>query len=598
MMTSKRGLTRALRPLAPVMAILMLLTACSVSGSDTSGSSNDAELTTSTQTVDSSSDETSESITAVSVDSVVSVDPADLEWDQSEAVVISLEGSSAVADSSSVMIDGSTITIQTGGTYVLSGELTDGRVVVDSADDQTVRLVLDGVVVSNESGPAIAVSDAESVIVVLADGSSNHLEDGTTYASTYLDSNLDATLVSKSDLVIGGDGELTVVGHYNDGIASSDGLLIASGVLVIDAVDDGVRGKDYLAVESADLTVNAGGDGLKSDNEDGADVGYIAIAGGSFTIEAGGDAIAAETDLQIASGTFALTTTGAGGVDSAKGLKAGVSLVVDGGSFDIDTADDSIHSNGSISINGGEFALSSGDDGIHADASLTIHDGVIAIAKSYEGLESAVVTLNGGEIEIVADDDGINISGGNDGSGQAGGFGGGGRGGGDNFANEDYWLHINGGTTVIYADGDGIDVNGYFDMSGGTVIVHGPTMNMNGALDVNGTFEISGGFLVAAGSAGMAETPDASSEQAFVAFQLNGSRAAGSITQIVSDDGSVLVTFETAKAYQAFVFSSPDLVSGESYEIYVDGQASGSSLGGVYQSEAVSGTSIGTVSAS
>ena len=144
------------------------------------------------------------------------------------------------------------------------------------------------------------------------------------------------------------------------------------------------------------------------------------------------------------------------------------------------------------------------DDAFHSETSLTIDGGDINITECYEGLESLVITINNGTIRIVSSDDGINVAGGADGSG-------------DPFPNPDQVtpgaiLEMNGGYVAIYAQGDGCDSNGSVDFTGGTMIVHGPTANNNGALDCNGTFEISGGFLVAVGSVGMAEMPDSSSQ--------------------------------------------------------------------------------------
>ena len=149
---------------------------------------------------------------------------------------------------------------------------------------------------------------------------------------------------------------------------------------------------------------------------------------------------------------------------SAKGIKGAVCVIIDGGDFTIDAADDGIHSNGSVVINGGTFTIASGDDGIHADASLEINGGDIHITDSYEGIESAIITINDGNIHILASDDGINVAGGKDGSGMNPALGAGGRPGRgpgqDAFstASGNYFLYIHGGYVVVEASGDGIDV--------------------------------------------------------------------------------------------------------------------------------------------
>jgi hypothetical protein len=509
-------------------------------------------------------------------------------------VDIVLAGDAISASGAGVTIDGSTATITSAGTYNLSGSLADGQIVVDSADEGTVRLILNGVDIHCAASAPIYVRNAEEVTIVLADGTENVVSDGETYLfADPAEEEPNAVIFSKADLVITGNGSLLVQGNYNDGIASKDGLVIASGAITVNAVDDGIRGKDYVVIEDGAVTVTAGGDGLKADNEEDTAAGYIAIKSGVIAVTAGGDAIAAQTDVLITGGDFTLTTGGsAGGVaaaTSAKGIKGVVSVVIDGGTFAIDAADDAIHSNDNITINGGDFALASGDDAMHADATLTINDGVIRITKSYEGIESAVITINGGDIAVVASDDGINVAGGNDGSGMAGGMQPGGRpgrGGGqgmDAFTyTGNYYLTIHGGNIVVEAAGDGIDVNGAIEMTGGVMIVNGPTQQMNGALDYDGGFNISGGYLAAAGSAGMAQAPGASSSQYSLLLNFPSALPAGTLIHIQTSAGENLLTFAPSKTFQSVAFSSPALERGDTIQVTYGGSATGATVGGVY----------------
>ncbi len=152
----------------------------------------------------------------------------------------------------------------------------------------------------------------------------------------------------------------------------------------------------------------------------------------------------------------------------------------------------------------------------------------------------------------------------------------------------DYYLYINGGYIYVDADGDGLDINGAIAMTGGTVLVNGPTENMNGALDYDGGFSLSGGFLVAAGSAGMAQAPDGSSSQNSLLINLNGSLPAGTLIHIQNSAGEDILTFAATKQYQSIAFSSPELVNGETYTVYYGGSSSGSLVDGLYQDGAYS----------
>jgi hypothetical protein len=529
--------------------------------------------------------------------------------ESSGSIPIVLNGDSITGDGEGATVAGSTVTITSPGTYSLSGSLGDGQVIVD-VEDGIVGLVLNGVDVSSSTGPAIYILSAQEAVIVLEDNAENHVSDGSARANEGTEDEPTAAIFSMADLTISGNGSLEVDGNYQDGITSKDGLVVTGGAITIRSIDDGIRGKDYIIVQSGEIAVNAGGDGLKSDNEEDAARGYVRIEDGTLDVTAGGDAIQAQTAAMVIDGELTLVSGGghSSRVDesaSAKGLKGVASVTIDGGTFSVDSADDAIHSNGSIVINDGTFVLSTGDDGMHADETLEVNGGDIRITDSYEGLESAVITINGGDIRLVSSDDGINVSAGNDGSGFAMGPGrGGGRGqmpggdqgqfpgggqpqggwpGQDAFATGDNYLNIHGGYIVIDAYGDGLDVNGPIEMTDGVVLISGPTENMNGALDYSGQFNISGGFLVAAGSAGMAEAPSASSAQNSLLVGFNGTARAGVLFHIETADGEQVLTYAPAKEYQTIVISSPMLEVGSTYELYLGGSYAGEASDGLYE---------------
>jgi hypothetical protein len=526
----------------------------------------------------------------------------DAQWTSGDAVAIMLADGATTVSGEGATVTENTVTITAAGAYLLSGTLTDGQVVVDTEDKEIVQLILNGVDIRNSSSAPIFVAAAEATVLILADGSENFIADGATYVfPNPEDDEPNAAIFSKDDLAIAGNGALTVEANYNDGIGSKDSLVISGGDITVNAVDDGVRGKDYLMIEGGTFDITAGGDGFKADEDEDATLGYVAIAAGTINITAGGDAISAETDLMITGGDFTLSTAGGSTALineelSAKGIKSGVSLTIDGGTFAIDSADDAIHTNGALAIGGGVFALATGDDGIHADAALTINGGEIVIRQSYEGIESAVITINDGNIHLTSSDDGVNVAGGVDGSGDGGpggGFGGRGGRGGERPADYVYtgsnWLYINGGYLVVNAAGDGLDANGAIAMTDGVVIVNGPTERMNGALDYDGTFNISGGFLVTVGSAGMAQAPGLASTQNSLLLNLDSTAAAGTLVNIADNNGDSLLTFAPAKAYQSITFSAPTLASNGSYTVSLGGNASGDATDGLYSGGDYSG---------
>jgi hypothetical protein len=516
---------------------------------------------------------------------------------------IHLEDNSATIDGSGASIEDNVVTINSAGSYSISGTLDDGQIFVNVEDEGMVELVLNGVNITNSSGAPIYINSAETAVITLAAGTENTISDGAQYIFDDADTTEpDAAIFSNSDLVMNGDGSLTITANYKDGIASKDDLEILDGTITVSALADGIKGKDSVVIKDGVLTINAGSDGIQSTNAVDTEKGTVSIEGGTIIVIAGLDGIQAETNLAVSGGTIAITSGGGsansstaenqgnpGGergmenntddttVESTKGLKAGVDIIISGGMIQIDSFDDAVNSNNRVTINNGEILISSGDDGMHADAALEINDGTINITKSYEGLESAAITINGGTINLVASDDGINVAGGNDGSSMNG------RSGQNNFADSgDYNLIINGGYIVIDAGGDGLDANGSIEMTDGKVIVYGPTNNGNGPLDYLGTFNISGGFIAAVGSSGMAQSLSTSSTQYSVLYNYSATQAGATLLHLESQDGEDILTLLPSKEYQSVLISSPDLKNGTTYNLYSGGSSSGINTDGLY----------------
>ncbi|WP_409340619.1 carbohydrate-binding domain-containing protein [Paenibacillus sp. MBLB4367] len=513
------------------------------------------------------------------------------DWTKENPVEIRLNGTSASIDGSGAKVKDKSVVITAPGTYVLSGTWDDGQIVVNVAETETVRLVLNGVDIHSSGSAPIYVKEADKAILTLQEGSKNRISDGEKKASAEAsDDEPTAAVFSKADLTVNGTGTLIVHGNANDGMTSKDDLKITGGSIEVYAADDGVIGRDLVAVKDGNLSVEAGGDGIKTTNDTESSKGNIAIEGGTFRIKAGSDGMQSAAAIRIDGGSYTIVSGGGSangkvrtGNDqqgprgsqnnaqqstktdspSAKALKATTTVAVSAGTFSIDSSDDAVHSNGSIVLSGGEMKIVSGDDGLHADASIEIAGGTIDIAKSYEGIESSEITIADGIIRVVSSDDGVNVSGGNDGSSL------GGRPGQNQFAaSANSKLSIHGGTITVDANGDGLDANGSIVMTGGTVLVSGPTANNNGALDYDGTFNMSGGSLVAAGSAGMAMTPSEESGQSSILMTYSQTQAAGTAVRLKDGDGNVVADVTPAKAFQTIVISSPDLKKGKTYVLY------------------------------
>lgn len=499
----------------------------------------------------------------------------DYTYDSSNITEITLNGNSITVNGNGASENGSTVTITNAGTYRITGSLTDGQIIVNSEDSEKVQLLFNGINVNCSYNAPIYINESDKTVIILEENTHNYVSDGETYEASEEDAN--AALFSKDDLSISGAGTLTVTANYNDAITSKDGLIINSGTYVVNSIDDGVRGKDYLIINDGNFTLNVEGDGLKSDNDSEVDKGFITINDIEINAVSGNDAIQADTNILIYYGEFNLTSGGGNNAylasdTSAKGIKAGTNIAIEDGIFEINSADDAIHSNNSILINDGTFNITSGDDGIHSDEVLEINGGNINVTKSYEGIESADITINNGTIHLTASDDGLNVAGGVDNSGY------GGRGG---HAAGNYRLYINGGHIVVDAKGDGIDVNGSIEMVDGTVIVNGPNSGANGPLDYDGYFKSTGGFVVAVGTSNMAQTISTSSTQYGVLAKFS-TQQANQMINVQSNSGVTIFSFVPTKSYQSIAFTSPKLEKGTTYNMYFGGSSTGENTDGLY----------------
>ncbi len=514
------------------------------------------------------------------------------EFSSSENIVLS--GNSAATDSRNVTIDGGVVTILGGGYYKITGELTDGSIVVNSADNAPVYLMLDNASVTSSDFSAIYVKQATKVVLSLKSGTVNNLTDASEYSEAKQEnSKPDAAVYSRDDLTINGDGTLNITGNFGDGIKANDDLKIIGANINITASDDGINANNYAFIADSCLNITSDGDGIKCD-EEAADKGFGVVENSVITINSNGDGMTASSSLYIPSGDFNIITGGGSGnanahkssmggrgqmasssdASSTKGIKAAKDLNIVSGSFYIDSADDTLHANGNVIISGGSYILLSGDDAVHADSNLILAPQSIDIQKCYEGLEAAYITINSGDISIISSDDGINATGFN----SSGGMGAMMHGGSAKTDEEDIYLTLNGGNIRIETSGDGFDSNGSAVINGGFLEIYGPENSGNGSIDVGDggyVLIVNGGTLLAAGSSGMAETPYNNSKINTIVFYLNEYQASGSVISITDSNGQELISGTSSKKFNWICFTDASIIEGESYTLKIDGEEVG-----------------------
>lgn len=436
--------------------------------------------------------------------------------------------------------------------------------------------------------------------------------------------------IDGSDSVEIENGNITITAK-NDGIHVNDTLAISGGTVTVTAEGDGLQADEIVDISGGTVNVTTTGE---MPAETTAFGGMNFRPDQNATAEER-QALREEMMKQYEAAQAAELETDNSDDVTSKGIKADWLLEISGGSVTVNSTDHAVHCKSDINISGGDISLASeSKKGISAHGNVVFDGGDITITKSTEGIESKqILTINGGNFNITASDDGLNAGGngmddmfGMGGRGQMnaadiqseqqmpsgeqmfspdmqggqqaqgsqfGGrgqmtppdmqngqqplneqFGGGfGRGQETNEISSEHHIQINGGNLYINAQGDGIDSNGSLVIDEGTVIVDGPSMSGNSALDSDGAIMVNGGTLIAVGEAGMVEAPNSYSSRNVLNMTLTAEAAAGTVIEVKSADGTVIMSHTAAKSCRSIIFSSPDLVTGGEYTLYVGGAA-------------------------
>lgn len=531
----------------------------------------------------------------------------DLSWDTSSETAIDLSNPTAT---DGVTVEDGTLTITKAGTYKLSGEY-QGQIKVETADSDAVRLVLDNANITNSSGAALNVVNADEVILYSASGTTNTISDGADYTATGED-DPDAVVYSKADLTIAGEGTLKVNGNHEDGIHTSDGLVIASGTLEVNAANTGIKGKDYVDILGGTINVTAQQDGIKSTNDTDEGQGWTRLSNGTVTVNAGDDGFKASRVVEISGGSLTVE-------QSDEGIEAQY-INVSGGDVNVTSADDGM--NASLKTSDSESTDSSANTSDAANqqqnnqqqnnqqqgslpggqqsetsnqqqqgtgqppqgqppaVSGTSQDGTSQNGTSGTGQQQNNTqnqgnqnmgqppAMPGGNAQDGTSQNGTTGTG-QQGMGQPpqGGMPGGGGGG--TFEVVDAAINVSGGNITVNAEGDGIDSNGVTTLSGGTLIVNGPSQGGNAALDTNGDLLLNGATVLSGSTADMFEAPSTNSTSGYLKLTNSSGFEQGSTVQVADSSGKVVANYKVTKSnVQLVLVSSSSIVKGQSYTVY------------------------------
>ena len=506
----------------------------------------------------------------------------DLTWDSSSEVTIDLSNPTAT---DGVTVSDGVITITKAGNYKLTGTYS-GQVKVEAADSDMVRLILDNATITNSTGAAINVAEADEVVIYTASGSTNTVSDGSSYSDTASGSP-DAAIYSKSDLTLAGEGTLKVEGKYEEGIHTTDGLVIASGTLEVTAANTGIKGKDYVDILDGTVTVTATKDGIKATNDTDGNRGWVRLSGGTVNISAGDDGFKAERVLEISGGTLNIT-------ESNEGIEAQYINILDG-TVNVTSSDDGINASYSTTSTSSTSTTSTESTSSSTTQTTQTSQTSQTAQNTQSGQPAQGNAAQGGQ----GGQGGQPPAGGQAPSGNMGqppaGGGGGMGGGGGTFEVVDATINIAGGTVTVNANGDGIDSNGTAPLSGGTLVVNGPFTGGNTSLDTNGDLLLNGTTVVAGNSGDMFEAPASSSTSGYVKLTNLSNISSGTTIQVADSSGKVVANYKVTNSNTALILvSNANITKGQSYTVYTTTDSVDASSTSV----ASNATSLGSFTAS
>ncbi len=490
----------------------------------------------------------------------------DASYDEASATQITLADSGVAVEGEGASANGSTVTIDDAGTYVVRGSLSDGQIVVDAQDTDKVQVVFAGVQIAHADGPAFFVKQADKCFLTLAAGTANALSDGENYTLEEGADEPNAALFSKDDLTINGEGSLRVTGAYQHAISSKDDLVITGGSFDIQAAADALRGRDCVKISGGTFTLRSGEDAVKSNNDEEDGRGYISIDGGVFDVIAGDDAFHAETLLRVADGAIDVSSC-------VEGLEGEV-VLISGATTHIVSSDDGINaasSSASAAAAGLESATSAEPP---SNSSAAPDSEPFAGGAALEGAGPSDASMPLGDAPNA---ESIHQGAGADAAEPSAG-------------NANCAVVITGGYTIVDAGGDGVDSNGSFEMTDGVLLVIGPESSDDSFFDYDASATISGGTCLMVGGVGMAQG-FSSASQAYIMTSASGQ--AGQNVAIVDEAGAVLASLTVSRSFTMVAASASAMVEGSSYSVVV-GDAPTDANGDGF---ATSGTTAGLVAA-
>ena len=495
-----------------------------------------------------------------------------------QSLSIVYDGTTATCDKTidnvTVTIDGADVTINSltdeKVTYTVSGTTTDGSLKIYSS--KKFQLVLNGVNITNPTAAAINIQSSKRAYVVLADGTTNTLTDGSSYTDVTDGEDMKACFFSEGQLCFSGSGKLNVYANCKAGIRSDDYVMIRpnTNIYVNATAGNGIKGNDALYIYGGVINVEASALAAKALSTDG----HMVISGGRTTAVTTGNAtvedseltgsagIKADSTLTITGGELYVKSTGNGG----KGISTDMQTYIKGGTVRVITT-------------GKTFSYGSDDakaKGIKADGDIIISGGDVMVrtegGEGSEGIESkGEMTIEGGQVQVKTYDDALNSKGN---------------------------LYLNGGYVLAVAsNNDAIDANKNLYINGGNIIALGGGTPENPLDAAEGySIYVNGGNVI--GMGGSTAQTASSSKQASIAYSASVS---GQKIGLLDSEGNSMMYFEMPSTSQTAVYMTADgMTANQKYTLnYGVSISGGTTWNGMNTTGTISGGSqLGEVTAS
>lgn len=361
----------------PALAAAFMLTACGASSTDTSSENKLGFEDTATSQISYTGSETDTGLDLVNMFTERELSET---YDVSSSSKVTLNGTSASSDSEGALVSGSTVKITKEGTYVLSGRLDNGSIIVEAEDTAKVQIVLNNTEITSNAYTAIYAKSADKVFVTTASGTTNTISNGGRYSQTD-DNNVDAVIFGKTDIVLNGSGTLNITAGSGHGVVLKDDLKVTGGKININVAEKGLEANESIRITNSDISITSGDDGIHAENDEDQTVSFIYIKDGNISIRSGDDGIHGSTETLITGGKLEVS-------QSNEALESDI-VNISGGNISLISDDDGINAQSRVNISGGKTLINAGGDGIDSNGTISVSGGETYVSGSVQDRDSA-----------------------------------------------------------------------------------------------------------------------------------------------------------------------------------------------------------------